>query len=242
MILSRLAQAVVLAVAAFAASPATAQTPAQVERSVGPWELSNPSGQRKCDLEFRAARQRAGAVEAYALAFGPRCREAFPATSAVIAWSLAQNGNLVWLDANGHPLFDFGETEVGIFEALRAGDPIVYFLTNLGLVGTALPLPEEVAGRWGLGRPGQRPACTLVLRDTLAPQAGLMDQRFGLEVVQGCERSLAALGFSTWRLERELLLIEGANAQVLTFKRDADGRWLKVPPDNRPLALTPAGQ
>ncbi|MEI8146520.1 MAG: AprI/Inh family metalloprotease inhibitor [Alphaproteobacteria bacterium] len=208
-------------------------TGAQVDRAIGPWELSNPAGSRKCTLEFKATRTGPG----YQVAFGPACREAFPATAAITAWSVASNGNLVWLDNTGKTSFDFGETEVGIFEALRPGDATVYFLTNLGLVGTQLSQPDEIAGTWGLGRPGQAALCTLTLRDDLAPGIGLLEQRFVLTVAPGCERSIAALALGSWRLERELLLMYGAQNLVLSFKRETDGRWQKVPPDNRPLTL-----
>ena len=43
---------------------------------------------------------------------------------------------------------------------------------------------------------------------------------------------------SPWRLERELLVLYAADLSVLTFRRDGEGRWNKVPADRTPLVLT----
>ncbi|MGL4291878.1 MAG: AprI/Inh family metalloprotease inhibitor [Phreatobacter sp.] len=213
-----------------AASPAS---PAQIDRIVGPWELSNPAGDRKCDVVFKPERNGPG----FGLGFGPGCTGTFPAVTAISAWTVTANGNIQWLDRAGAASFDFGETEVGIFEALRPGDPSVYFLTNRGLVGTALPTADELTGLWTLGQPRGRALCNLTFKPELAASAGPLEQRFALDTAEGCERSVAALGLVSWRLERELLVIQGAST-VLTFKRDPDGRWTKVPADNRPLVLS----
>lgn len=207
---------------------------ARVERAIGPWELSNPAGNRKCAVEFRDRPAGPG----LSLALSPACREAFPATAGVAAWGVSSAGNLLWLDAQGQPLFDFGETEVGVFEALRPGDPNVYFLTNLGLAGIQLPQADEVAGLWGLGRPGARPTCALELKADLAADLGVLEQRFAVEIRPGCERSIATLGLASWRLERELLMIFGTGPNILSFRREADGRWTKTPADSRPLSLS----
>ncbi|WP_164177184.1 hypothetical protein, partial [Streptococcus pneumoniae] len=44
-----------------------AVSPAQIDRIVGPWELSNPAGDRKCDVTFKPERNGSG----FGLAFGP---------------------------------------------------------------------------------------------------------------------------------------------------------------------------
>jgi len=221
----------VLAVSAMAQSAPSAQ----IDRALGRWELSNPSGTRKCAVTFRP--ERAG--QGHALSIDPQCAQAFPAVQAVGAWPVAPNGNIRWLDQGGAVAFDFGETEVGIFEALRPGDPNVYFLTNLGLAGTQLPSADEVTGPWTIGQPRGRPLCTITLSPELAGDAGPLEQRYRLEVATGCERSLAALRLMSWRLERELLILIGQDRSSLSFRRETGGnRWLKVPPDNRPLTLT----
>jgi Protease inhibitor Inh len=217
------------------AGPVGQAAPALIDRAVGPWELSNPAGDRKCDVTFSADRAGAG----FALGFGPQCASAFPAVSDVTAWTVAPAGNIQWLDRGGTPIFDFGETEVGNFEALRPGDPSVYFLTSRGLAGTTLPAADEVVGVWTLSQPPSRALCTLDFKQDLAREAGPLEQRFALEALEGCERSVAALKLASWRLERELLMLQAqGGATVLSFKRDPDGRWTKVPADNRPLTLS----
>lgn len=216
---------------------ATAQGPAgpdsaRIERAVGPWELSNPAGDRKCAVVFRAERLGAGR----ALALSEACATTFPGVAGAAAWTVGPAGGIRWMDRAGGTLFDFEETEVGIFESLRPGDSSVYFLTNLGLAGTTLPTADEVAGIWTLGQPRGRALCTLTLKQELAPDAGALEQRFGVEVAEGCERSVAALGLLHWRLERELLVL-GGRSQSLSFKREPDGRWAKTPADNRPLVM-----
>jgi hypothetical protein len=217
---------------------ARAQAPAPpdaalVERAVGPWELSNPAGSRKCGVTLKA--DRVGPGRGVALAEG--CAATFPAVSAVTAWTIAPNGAIRWLDREGQPVFDFEETEVGIFESLRQGDPTVYFLTSLTLAGKALPAADELLGGWTLGQPRGRALCALTLKQELAAGAGALEQRFAMEIGTGCERSIAALGLAHWRLERELLVLGGASG-ALSFKREDDGRWTKTPADNRPLVLS----
>jgi hypothetical protein len=223
------------------AAPGTAHgqaPPAQpdaalTERAVGAWELSNPAGSRKCAVTLKPERAGAGRV----LTFGEGCVAAFPAIAAIVAWSVGPAGSIRWIDRGGQAAFDFEETEVGIFESLRQGDPTVYFLTSLALAGKTLPTADELAGAWTLGQPSGRSLCGLLLKQELAAGAGALEQRFAVEVAAGCERSVAALGLSHWRLERELLVF-GGRAGTLSFKREEDGRWTKTPADNRPLLLS----
>lgn len=228
-----------LGILSLAPAVARAQTPplpapAQIERAAGPWELSNPAGDRKCALTFKADRAGPG----LALAFDAACARTFPVTAGIAAWTIGPTGGIVWLDRAGASALDFEETEVGIFEALKPGDPNVYFLTNLGLAGTALPTADEVTGQWSLGQPRGRALCNLTFQPELAAGAGPLEQRFALEIGEGCERSVAALGLSSWKLERELLVIFGTGTMRLTFRREADGRWAKVPVDTRPLVMS----
>lgn len=206
--------------------------PARVERALGAWELSNPAGDRKCEVAFRADRAGSG----FSLAFHSGCAALFPAVGQVAAWSVAPSGAIRWLDRAGTVLFEFDETDLGIFESLRPGDPTVYFLTNLSLAGRQPPAADEVAGVWTIGQPTGRALCTLDLKAELAADAGALEQRFALSVTDGCERSIAALGLASWRLEREILVVVGRSGS-LSFRRDADGRWVKTPQDNRPLLL-----
>ncbi len=222
----------------FAAPVARAQAPsppdaALTERAIGPWELSNPAGSRKCAVTLRS--ERAGPGRGLTLAEG--CSATFPAVGSVTAWTIAPNGAIRWLDRAGQPVFDFEETEVGIFESLRQGDPTVYFLTSLTLAGKALPTADELLGGWSLGQPHGRALCAMTLKQELAAGAGALEQRFALDIAPGCERSITALGLAHWRLERELLVF-GGQAGTLSFKREEDGRWTKTPADNRPLVLS----
>jgi hypothetical protein len=214
-------------------APAPQPDAALTERAVGAWELSNPAGSRKCAVTLKAERAGTGR----ALTFGEGCVAAFPAIAAIVAWSVGPTGSIRWIDRTGQSAFDFEETEVGIFESLRQGDPTVYFLTSLALAGKTLPTADEIAGAWTLGQPSGRGLCGLLLKQELAAGAGALEQRFAVEVAAGCERSVAALGLSHWRLERELLVF-GGRTGTLSFKREEDGRWTKTPADNRPLVLS----
>ncbi|QCK85198.1 hypothetical protein E8L99_05085 [Phreatobacter aquaticus] len=233
-VLAALAFASFIPAIAHAQPTPTLPSAAQVQRAAGPWELSNPAGDRKCELTFKPDRAAAG----LALTFGPTCAQIFPVVNGVVAWTIGPNGGIRWLDRAGGPALDFDETEVGIFEALKPGDPNVYFLTNLGLAGTALPTADEITGQWSLGQPRGRALCNLTFQPELAAGAGPLEQRFALEIGAGCERSIAALALASWRLERELLVIQGGGATTLTFKREPDGRWVKTPADNRPLVMS----
>lgn len=227
-----LAALMVVVAPACVRAQAPAADPAQIERAVGPWELSNPAGDRKCAVTFKPERLGTGR----ALQLAEACATTFPGVAGMVAWTIGPTGGIRWMDRAGTATFDFDETEVGIFESLRPGDSNVYFLTNLGLAGTSLPTADDVAGLWTLGQPRGRSLCSLALRQELAANAGALEQRFAIEIAEGCERSVAALGLSHWRLERELLVL-GGRGQSLTFKREPDGRWIKTPPDSRPLVM-----
>ena len=95
-----------------------------------------------------------------------------------------------------------------------------------------------MTGIWSLGQPRGRALCNLTFQSELAAGAGPLEQRFALEIGAGCERSIVALALASWRLERELLVIQGGGTTTLTFKREADGRWVKTPADNRPLVMS----
>ncbi len=208
----------------------------KIERIVGPWELSTPNGEKQCRLSHASAKGKTGMT----VSFEVPCGTDFQITNDVAGWAMTPQGHLQWVSASGSVLLDFAETDTGIYEALRPGDPTVYFLTNLALAGASIPTPSDVAGPWTMARPQTRLSCSLVLEeDVLGGGASPMEERLVVKPSEACEKSFNGLKLFAWRLERELLVLYSSSADqpVLSFRRDGEGRWNKVPADRQPLSL-----
>ena len=82
----------------------------------------------------------------------------------------------------------------GFTKPCGPGDPTVYFLTNLGLAGTTVATPADMAGSWVMTRPQTRLACQLTLDDgVLGGGSSPMEERLVLKPSDTCEKSFNGL-------------------------------------------------
>jgi hypothetical protein len=225
-----------LAVAAVLVCAASRDLPAQptdagadpAKAMAGTWEISNGDRDKVCLVTFKAD----AAARGYKLEFDrPTCIASFPPLRDAAAWLL--NGDDVHvLDAKGKPLYEFNQVETGMYESLKAGQPLT-FLQNAALAaaGAANKTADQMTGEWNVVVGGEPPICTLSLSNKAA------GTDFAVTVKPGCAAIVTAFAPVTWRMERGDLLLKSARGATWRFE-DSDGNWQRVPEGQQSLMLT----
>jgi hypothetical protein len=193
---------------------------------VGAWELSNSDRDRRCLLTFSVDPAPGG----FKLEFDPACGTALPPLKDVVVWGLGQNDILRLLDARGGAVYEFTEVESGLFEGERRGEGL-FFLQTQAALKPDTRTAEEMFGDWRFLRELNKPLCTL----TLSKDAGGAET-YKLLVKPGCEATIAGLGFSTWRLDRDQLVLAGRGTTWRFTESDAN-TWERIPLSTDPLLL-----
>jgi hypothetical protein len=212
--------------------PALAQdkppTAAEAAKALaGGYEMSNADRDRTCILTLKPDSGPGG----FKLEFDRNaCVAAFPPLKDVAAWSLF-NDAIRLTDAKGKIAFEFTEVEDGMYESLRAGQPLT-FLQNAVVAKEAVRTSEQVSGDWNMVRSAGTPICMLTL--STAP-AGAGD--LTVQVKPGCDASVTRFAPTQWQMDRGELLLKSARGQVWRFE-DANGAWQRVPTDRDPVMLT----
>jgi hypothetical protein len=210
------------------ACPVAAQAPPANETAkamIGDWELSTADRERTCAVSFKVTPTGPG----YRLDFDKACAEAFPLTKEVAAWTVGKNDAVQFLDAKGRILLELTEVESGMFEGLRAGDPL-YFLQGMAAVGKERTA-DEMFGNWSLTRAG-RSICELNLANTAADL-----DNFAISIKPGCDATITRVGFIAWRIDRGQLVIVSSGGETWRFEEDEPGTWRRIPAGRQPLAL-----
>jgi Protease inhibitor Inh len=220
------------AVLAVVASPALAQAPAPSDAAkamAGAWEMSNADRDRTCNLIFKLTP--AGAN--YAIELDKACGQAFPATRAIVGWTLGRNDMLLLVDATGAPVLEMLEVEAGTYEGLRPNEGR-YVLQNPAVVAASKERPaDDLFGEWAIVRAGTtRPLCAL----TFAGEAADADS-FALRVKPGCDQIVARFGPVSWKMDRGQLVVQSAKGQVWRFEENDPNTWDRIPKGREPLAL-----
>ena len=195
----------------------------QAKNVVGTWEFSNADRDKTCSVTLKAEPAPGG----YKAEFDPNCAAQFPLTANVVSWKYPDNDLLYLLDARGQALVQFSEVEDSIFEAPTPGVGVL-FLQN----PAAAPAPAKsaalVAGNWTLKRGDGAVLCQLVLTETA------LKDGFALKLEPGCDASVARLGFTQWRLDREELVLVPARGAPWRFESLDEKTWGQLPEsDNR---------
>jgi hypothetical protein len=121
----------------------------------------------------------------------------------------------------------FSEVEDSIFEAPTPGVGVL-FLQNPAAAPAPAKSAAQVAGNWMLKRGDGAVLCQLVLTETV------LKDGFALKLEPGCEASVARLGFTQWRLDREELLLVPARGAPWRFESIDEKTWGQLPEsDNR---------
>jgi hypothetical protein len=208
-------------------APAQAPAPSEAAKAmVGGWEISNAARDKTCPLTLKLDVAAGG----FKLELDPGCGAAFPSLKDIAVWALAPNDAVRLYDSKGAVILDFAEVEAHVFEAERKGEGL-FFMRTQDAVKAATISPEQLFGEWTLLKEFEKPLCKLTLSNASAGGEG-----YKLTVKPGCDASVAGLGLSTWRLERDELLLVGRGGSWRFSESDATS-WERIPPSADPLVL-----
>jgi hypothetical protein len=198
-----------------------------VKALAGSYEMSNADRDRTCVLTLKADSGPGG----FKLDFDRNaCVAAFPPLKDVAVWTL-YNDAIRFTDAKGKIAFEFTEVEDGMYESLRAGQPLT-FLQNAAIAKEAVRTNEEMSGDWNVVRNAGTPICRLTLTTNPTGSGDL-----AVQVKPGCDAVVTRFAPALWQMDRGELLLKSARGQVWRFE-DANGAWQRVPTDRDPVMLT----
>jgi hypothetical protein len=213
-----------------AAVPARAQPAPLVsdaaQQLVGAWEISNADRDRRCAVTFSVDAAPGG----FELELDPACGTAIPPLKDVVVWKLGPS-DAVWLvDAKGAAVLEFSEVESGMYEGERKGEGL-YFMQTQTALKAETPTVDQLFGDWKVLRELEKPLCTLTLSN--APDG---NDKYKLVVKRGCDASIADFGLTTWKLDRDQLLLAGRGG-TWRFSESDPTTWERMPLSTDPLLL-----
>ncbi len=221
-----LARFVAIGFAALAPTAASAQSDA-VKAMVGVWEISNADHDKTCSVTLGGDTAPGG----FKLDFNrTACAADFPPMKETGAWNLIGDDVIQLLNPKGKVLYEFTQTEGGIYESLRPGQPLT-FLQNAAAAAPPPKTTEEMTGEWSVVRGASAPICSLTL--TLQP-AG--KDELSLKVGSGCDPAVLRFGPVSWHMEHGELVLKSARGPTWRFE-EADGTWQRVPEGTDPIML-----
>lgn len=194
---------------------------------VGGWEISNVDRDRRCALTFSLDPAPGG----YQIELDSGCEAAFPLLGGVVAWTFNPKDVLRLIDAKGGAVLAFTEVESGLFESERGAEGLLFLQTQAALK-VETRSAEQIVGDWNLLREADKPLCRLTLSDTAA---GASDT-FRVLVKPPCDKAIAAFAPTTWRLDRDQLVLSGRSGIWRFVESDATV-WERVPLSVDPLLL-----
>jgi len=207
---------------------AHAQTPPMGDSAkdmLGPWEFSNADRNKRCTATFRNTAVKGG----FKVEFDANCGSLFPLVNNVAGWIFPDNDLLRLVDAQGVSLAEFSEVENGIYEAPTPGVGVL-FLQNAASAGPTPKPPAELTGEWTMRR-GNAVLCALTMTANAAGEG------LALVVKPGCAPSVAQLGFTQWRLDRDELLLVPARGNAWRFEEIDGATWRRLPETADPITL-----
>lgn len=204
-------------------STASGQSAAEKPEGVGIWELSDPTGERRCPLVLHPGK----AGQRHTLdATG--CHQSIPAMAQVTGWTNPRTGELRFVDGSGAALFRFIEVEEGMYEAIR---PDGSFLLATTAVASGSVSLEDALGDWQVRRAGN-PLCMLELAHD--PVDGEM---MPLTVKPNCAQEIAIFNWVNWKLERGALILRSRRGDTFKLAPTADGGWRAPGPPSDAIVL-----
>jgi len=219
--------AVALAVSASVAhaQPAPPVTDAAKEL-VGAWEISNSDRDKRCAVTFSVDPAPGG----FKLEFDPDCGAAIPPLKDVVVWALGDKDVLRLLDAKNVAVLELTEVESGLYEGERKGEGL-YFMQTQAALKVETRTAEQLFGDWKILRELDKPLCTLTLSN-----ASGGNETYKIVVKPGCNAAIAGFGFTTWRLDRDQLVLSGRSGNW-RFAESDPTTWERVPLSTDPLLL-----
>jgi Protease inhibitor Inh len=196
------------------------------QNMVGGWEISDVDRERRCPLSFTVEPAPGG----FKIDMDARCATAIPSLGAVVAWMFGPKDVLRLVDAKGRAVLEFTEVENGLFESERGAEGLL-FLQTQAAVKVETRTAEQMVGDWNLLREADKPLCRL----TLSNATGGADA-YRVVIKPGCDKAIAAFNPSTWRLDRDQLILIGRGGNWRFSESDATV-WERVPLSTDPLLL-----
>lgn len=193
---------------------------------VGGWEMSNADRDRRCPLTFSVEPAPGG----YRVELDPSCATAFPSLGDVVAWTFGPKDVLQLVNPSGAAVQEFTEVENGIFESERGAEGLL-FLQTQAAVKVETRSAEQIVGDWALLREADKPLCHLTLSNSASGS-----DTFRVIVKPPCDKTIAALNFSTWRLDRDQLILNGRDGNW-RFSESDPTVWERVPLSVDPMLL-----
>jgi protease inhibitor Inh len=210
-----------------APAPAPAPAPNETARGmVGAWEISNAARDKTCPLTFSIDAAPGG----YKVELDSQCATAFPSLKDVVAWTIGPKDGVRLVDSKGAVVLDFTEVESRMYEAERKGEGL-FFMRTQAAIKAATVSPEQVFGDWTLLQEFEKPLCKLTLSN-----AAVGGESYRITVKPGCAAAIVALGFSSWKLDSNELLLTGRGATWRFSESDAT-IWERIPPSGEPMVL-----
>ena len=210
------------------AGVADAQAPAPSEAAkgmVGAWEISNAARDKTCPVTFKLDPAAGG----FKLELDAACGAAFPPLRSVVVWAIGPNDAVRLLDAKGAVILDFMEVEAHMYEAERKGEGL-FFMRTQAAIQAATITADQLFGEWTLLKEFEKPLCKLTLSNAA------QGENYKLTVKPGCDASIAGIGLSTWRLDRDELVLAGPGG-AWRFAESDTTTWERIPPSTDPLLL-----
>jgi hypothetical protein len=189
------------------------------------WEISNSDRDKRCPVTFSVDPAPGG----FKLELDPACT--IVPLKQVVAWMLGPKDQLRLVDSNKTPVFEFAEVESGILEAERKGEGL-YFMQTQAAVKAEIRNPDQLFGEWQILQELDKPLCRLTLADTAAGP----ENTYKIVVKPGCDARIAGFGLTTWRLDREQLVLSGRSGS-LRFAESDPTTWERTPLTTDPLLL-----
>jgi len=212
-----------------AAGVASAQAPPVSDAAkalVGAWEISNADRDKTCPVTFSLDPAPGG----FKIELDASCGDAFPALKEVVAWRLAANDAVRLIDGKGAAVLEFSEVESGLYESDRRLGGLM-FLQTQAAIKAQTRTADQIFGDWKFLREADRPLCTLTLSDNANG-----DDTYRVLVKPGCNAAIAGFGLSTWRLDRDQLVLTGRGG-TWRFSESDPTTWERVPLSADPLLL-----
>jgi hypothetical protein len=211
--------------ASFAPAQETPPVSDAAKDLVGAWEISNSDRDKRCPVTFSTDPAPGG----FKLEFELPCSIA--QLNEVVAWTLGPKDALRLIDGNKVPVLEFTEVESGMYEGERKGEGL-YFMQTQAALKAEIRNPEQITGEWTIVRELDKPLCRLTLSDA----SGGAENTFKIEVKPGCDAGIAGFGLTTWRLDRQQLVLAGRSG-VWRFAESDPTTWERMPLSTDPLLL-----
>jgi len=206
---------------------AQAPAPSEVAKGMaGAWEISNAARDKTCPVTFKLDAAGGG----FKLDLDPACGAAFPSLRDVAHWAMGPNDAVRLFDSKGAIILDFMEVEAHMFEAERKGEGL-FFMRTQAAIQAATVTADQLFGEWILLKEFEKPLCKLTLSNATAGT-----ESYKLTVKPGCDASIAGIGLSIWRLDRDELVLTGPGG-AWRFSESDTTTWERIPPSTDPLLL-----